>query len=85
MITLFFHIQGTYPFPCPVTCSDPAGTLIRVFGGHEHEGVAGLWQIGGHQTKPDLSQTRATGSWEDQRRKCKTPIWNTHPSDRPVG
>lgn len=84
--TVFFHIQVTYPLPCPTTCSDPAWILIRVSGGREPEGVAGLWQTGGHRTEPDLSQTHATGSWKDQRREYKTsPTWNAHPSCKPVG
>lgn len=39
-----------------------------------------------HWTKPDLSQTRATGPWEDQERTCATcPIWNVHPVHKRVG
>lgn len=39
-----------------------------------------------HWTKPDLSQTHATGHWEDQERTCKTfPIWNVHPVHKLVG
>lgn len=85
ILTLFYHSQVTHTPPflshCLLWPCLYVGWDLVVMSMKCSQPVATE-----HWTKPDLSQTHATGHWEDQERTCKTfPIWNVHPVHKLVG